>query len=475
VEASVTTRSQSLIDRTLRGFRVALRLGARNHEPLKDAVAPEPPDGDARKVRVKIDACLETRGGEVSARARAAELGETYLVLDETGRRRFLEILANEYGANPLAIDAAIAEREATLDAAARIRAEAQLRRALVTPRERLLRQFNDLRPGGVKFLVDMRAEMMRLEARSTSLAALGREVRDLLAGWFDVGFLDLRRITWDTPASLLEKLIEYEAVHAIRSWDDLKHRLEVDRRRYAFFHPRMPGEPLIFVQVALVDGIADNVQALLDEDAPLGDPEQADTAIFYSISNCQRGLSGVSFGSFLIKRVVDDLVRDLPNLKTFATLSPIPGFRAWLEEQVAQRGAEALGAAEREALNEVPGMQDGPEALLAVLARPRWWEDDALAAALEPLLLSLAARYLVRERRGARSMDRVAHFHLSNGARIERINWLADTSENGAAQSAGMMVNYRYILADIEKNHEAYSGDGKVSAAAGVRKLLAD
>ncbi len=469
----MSSTGNGLLDRTLRGFRVALRFGARGNGPLKQAVAPQLSEDDVERVRERIDACLGTRGGEVSARARAAELGETYLVLDAIGRRRFLEILAEDYGADPAAIDEAVAARAEAPEGAERLAAETRLRQALVPPRERLLRQFNDLRPGGVKFLVDMRAELMELRGRNAKLDALEGELRDLLAEWFDIGFLDLRRITWDTPASLLEKLIEYEAVHAIRSWDDLKHRLEADRRCYAFFHPRMPDEPLIFVQVALVDGIADNVQALLDEEAPLGDPERADTAIFYSISNCQRGLAGVSFGSFLIKRVVDDLLRDLPSLQTFATLSPLPGFRSWLDQAVSEQGDAMLTEAEASALAAIERTAGGAAALLQTLDAPRWWDDPVLAEGLEPVLRSLAARYLIDGRAGARVRDRVGHFHLSNGARVERVNWLADTSENGVAQSAGMMVNYRYILKDIEKNHEAYTGESEVRAAPAARKLI--
>ena len=285
------TDDTGLLDRTLRRFRRAWAFTGKGRGALKDGVAPELPDDDAERLRHQIDACLEARGGEVSARVRAAELGEAYLALAPVGRGRFLKILSREYDCDSNAIDAAIAARTSAHDDARRLQAESDLRAALMPPRVKLLRQFNDLSQG-VKFLVDLRAELMALARDDATLAALDEDVRDLLASWFDVGFLDLRRITWDTPAALLEKLIEYEAVHAIRSWDDLKNRLEVDRRCYAFFHPRMPGEPLIFVQVALVNGIANNVQHLLDEGTPPGDPEQADTAIFYSISNCQPGLA---------------------------------------------------------------------------------------------------------------------------------------------------------------------------------------
>ncbi len=339
-------------------------------------------------------------------------------------------------------------------------------------PRVRLLSQFNELSQG-VKFLVDLRAELMVLAADDLELEALDTDVQSLLASWFDVGFLDLKRMTWSTPASLLEKLIEYEAVHAIRSWDDLKNRLETDRRCYAYFHPRMPDEPLIFVEVALVKGMSDNVQGLLDEDAPPCDPEEADTAIFYSISNCHRGLAGVSFGNFLIKRVVDDLVRDLLKVRTFATLSPVPGFRSWLRELSTGDASDTFEESEREQLAEATGEADPNAALERVLDRSDWCETDEICSLLEPLLRRLCARYLVQARDGARARDPVAHFHLSNGARVERINCLADTSRRGLTQSAGLMVNYRYKLDDIEKNHEAYTGRCKVATGPGIRKLL--
>ncbi len=460
--------AEGLWDRTLRRVRRAWRLGPRG--PLKDAVAPHLPEDDVARIRRQIDACLEARGGEVSARARAAELGETYLVLSADGRRRFLETLARDYDVDGGAIDAVIGEHQGARDAASRQRAEARLRDLLEPPRVKLLAQFNGLE-AGVKFLVDLRAELIALAKQDPALKALDRDLRRLLASWFDVGFLDLTRITWDTPASLLEKLTEYEAVHAIRSWDDLKNRLGDDRRCYAYFHPNMPEEPIIFVEVALVNGIADNVQDLLDERAPVVDPERADTAIFYSISNCQAGLAGVGFGNFLIKRVARDLARELPNLKAFATLSPMPGLRAWLDEQLA--GAEhGLEESEVRSLGALTGETCTPETFARLLNRRDLTGNGELGKVLEPLLMRLAARYLLEARRGDEARDRVAHFHLSNGARVERLNWAADLSHNGISQSAGIMVNYLYRLADIERNHEAYSEGGRITASGAVRKL---
>ena len=438
--------------------------------PLKDAVSPELGDDDVARVKQQISACLTARGGEVSARARAAELGETYLVLNTDGRRRFLEILARDYDVDAQAIDDAIAERAVASGEAQRLLAEGKLRDALRPARVELLAQFNALEEG-IKFLVDLRAELVSLSREDPQLAALDRDVHRLLTSWFDVGFLELRRITWDSPAALLEKLTEYEAVHAIRSWDDLKNRLGDDRRCYAYFHPHMPDEPLIFVEVALVNGIAGNIHELLDEDAPLGDPERADTAVFYSISNCQRGLAGVSFGNFLIKRVVADLARELPNLKTFCTLSPIPGLRRWLDTQAAGDD-HGLDASELESVQALADEASMPEAFAELLNRESGSQDQTVGSMLQPLLMRMAARYLLDARRGDRALDRVAHFHLSNGARIEQLNWAADLSSNGIKQSAGIMVNYLYKLSDIEKNHESYSDQGRIAASTRLRKL---
>ena len=324
----------------------------------------------------------------------------------------------------------------------------------------------------GIKFLTDLRADAYRLAKKDPVLAPLDGELRDLLASWFDIGILELRRITWESPAAVLEKLIEYEAVHEIRSWADLKNRLDSDRRCFAFFHPRMRNEPLIFIEVALVQGMADNVQRLLDESAPHQDPRQADTAIFYSISNAQKGLAGVSFGGFLIKRVVDDLAHDFPNLKVFATLSPIPGFMAWLKEEI-EAGKPVLAMPDANEVAALAGSHDGDRALLEILAKRGWHEDSAMADILKPALLRLCAQYLLNARRGEQARDRVEHFHLSNGARVERLNWLADTSAKGLEQSVGIMVNYRYRQDDIDANHEAYTGEARVTAATAVKSLL--
>jgi len=403
------------------------------------------------QLRRQLQECAAGTGGEVAARGRAAKLGETYLGLDDAGRHEFLRRIALEFGPDPVKVEAAHRAYQAAVGTPGQWEAEAALRAALRSGRIRILTQFNAL-PQGVKFLVDLRADLLRFLARDAELAVLDRELESRLTAWFDVGFLELQRITWNSPAALLEKLIQYEAVHEIRSWSDLRNRLDSDRRLYAFFHPRMPAEPLIFVEVALTRELAGNIQQLLDEQAPALEAGRADTAIFYSISNTQTGLRGVSFGNFLLKRVIDDLKRDFPQLATFATLSPLPQFCAWLK-----RTPEALA---------------GLGLTLAELQSGEWARDRALARRLRDPLESLAARYLYTVRDNGRPFDPVARFHLGNGARIERINYLADTSAKGFRQSCGLMVNYLYDPAEIEENVEAFAAGERIAASAAIRRL---
>ena len=448
-----------LLDRALRRITGVWR-------DMAASVAKEADESVAAQMR----SCLAERGGEISARNRAAKLAETHLAQDEAGQRDFLRTLA-VFDADPAALATAYAAVQQATDPAGRASATAALRRALEPPRLRLLTQFTTI-PDGVKFLVDLRATLLGAMKQDPLLQALEADLKALLASWFDVGFLELRRIDWDSPAALLEKLVGYEAVHEIRGWRDLKNRLDSDRRCYAFFHPRMPTEPLIFVEVALTQGLADSVQRLLDQKAPVTDPAQADTAIFYSISNCQRGLAGISFGNFLIKRVVGVLGAEFPKLARFATLSPIPGFRRWLDRALTEPAllTEAEDAALRAA---APASPSGAEALAGLINRRGWLRDAGLTRAMEPALLRLCTRYLLQEGKGRRAADPVAHFHLSNGARVERINLLADTSEKGSKESATLMVNYLYDPSKIEQYHEDYAGQGKRNAAAAVRKLL--
>ena len=309
--------------------------------------------------------------------------------------------------------------------------------------------------PGGTKVIVEMRELVLRDINRRAGFRALDFDLLHLLSSWFNRGFLQFERIDWRTSAAILEKLIVYEAVHEIDGWEDLHRRLADDRRCFAFFHPALPDEPLIFVEVALTKGLAGKIRPLLDE-PPSGDDEKPDTATFYSISNCQAGLAGISFGNFLIKQVVDDLRAELPSVVKFATLSPIPGFLGWLEGFLADPTDDALGEDAR-----------------TVASNPDWPKDEVARQRIQSELARLCAHYLARETHGGGPRDPVARFHLGNGASIERINWAGDTSDKGLVQSAGMMVNYAYDLDAIVANHEAFVHDGEIALSSSVRSLL--
>lgn len=431
--------------------------------------------GDAKPdaLRASIRACLKEKGGEVTARKRAAELAGSYLADAPEERLTFLKILNDELGADADAIDRAIE----TLRSAGSIEqietARRQLRNVLEPDRVKLLRKFNTLQ-SGPRFLVELRGELIELKKKHPELAPLENDLGDLLRSWFDVGFLELRRISWNSPASLLEKLGQYEAVHRVRGWLDIKNRLDIDRRCFAFFHPCMQDEPLIFIQVALVNGLSVQIQELLNEKASVLESDEVDTAIFYSISNAQRGLVGISFGNFLIKQVVDQLRRELPNLKRFATLSPIPGFVDWLKLELQAERIE-LRPSESKKLKALSVETPPIETLSEAIGSTRWIRDEKLSAALNPILQRLCAHYLIKVKRrdGLRALNPVANFHLSNGARIEQLNWLGDTSAKGLQESAGIMVNYLYRLDRIEGYHERYQSKGKIAVSSSVKGLL--
>ncbi|OZI71138.1 malonyl-CoA decarboxylase domain-containing protein [Bordetella genomosp. 12] len=326
----------------------------------------------------------------------------------------------------------------------------------------RLFKRFN-AQSDGLRFLVSLRADMLRWRKQVAGLQALEQVLEELLSAWFDVGLLELRPLTWDSPASLLEKLIQYEAVHAIQSWDDLRHRVATDRRCYAYFHPQMPDVPLIFVEIAFDARMSDSVQSLLDTQAPTQDLSRARWAIFYSISNTQEGLRGISFGNFLLKRVIERLLQELPQLKSFATLSPMPGFSAWLARL---KGAEV----ERIVRGETGGEGRTPEGA-------RWVARLSRAArgkpseALRRAGVKLAAHYL-QTLKQAQPLDPVARFHLGNGARLERLNWAADVSDKGLEQSCGMMVNYLYVLEDLDTNLARLQA-GKITLSRGFGRVV--
>ena len=445
-------------------------------EAIGAEIRPALPREDKDVLLTQMRDCLNPKGGEITARARTIDLGQTYLGLNDTGKQRFLTMLAEEFDLDEKKLQSkidAIRNADTKTD---RLKLEQELRDALTTPRSVILKQFSAL-PNGFKFLVDMRGDLVPLVGKVPVLRGLESDLKQILSSWFDIGFLDLVEITWNSPAALLEKLIEYEAVHKIRSWEDLKNRMDSDRRVYAFFHSKMPMEPLIFVQVALVEGMSDNVQVLLDEKSPVIDTDDADTAIFYSISNAQKGLAGISFGNFLIKRVVDKLSKELKGIKTYATLSPVPGFRAWLDPQLAKGDDKLFLAEESKSLKKIIKKKELAKGLLELLDT-EWHKGKETQEVLKPILMRLCAHYLINEKKkakgeeGKKPIDPVAQFHLFNGARLERINWLGDTSVKGMKQAAGLMVNYHYRLSKIDDNHEAFC-EGEIVASKSVRAWL--
>jgi malonyl-CoA decarboxylase len=395
---------------------------------------------------------LLSGAGEASGTAIAREVLDRYHDLDEAGRISFFETLAHNYGPDQEKLQRAIESWRAqpTGDGASDLHFASEPRR------QELFRRLNRA-PGGTGELVALRADLLDAKNGRKDLAALDRDVVHLLSSWFNKGFLVLRKIDWSTPAIVLEKIIRYEAVHEIRDWNDLRRRIDpIDRRCYGFFHPALVDEPLIFVEVALTEQIPGAIAPLLAEDRELVPIDRARTAVFYSISNCQRGLGGITFGNFLIKQVVEELRRELPKLDNFVTLSPVPGLMQWL------KGAD-----------DVP-VSDEDRLLLEKLDTPDWSDDPQLAAQLRSLLEPLAAYYFLKARTSkGRLIDPVARFHLGNGARLERIDWLGDISPKALRESAGIMVNYLYRLDDIEKNHEAYANDGEVVASSAVKRLL--
>ena len=402
-----------------------------------------------RKAREAIALChaLLSERGEVSGAALARDALAAYDALPANAFQPYISLLAKDFSPAPISIAAAAAAY--AIDPSPQNLVA--LQRAVESPRQKLFRRLN-VAPGATAALVDMRRRLLRELKANPDWVGVDADLEHLFGSWFNRGFLRLERIDWRTPALILEKLIEYEAVHEIAGWKDLHRRLASDRRCFAFFHPALPEEPLIFIEVALTERISTTVAPLLDPDSPEVDPARADCAMFYSITNCQDGLRGISFGNLLIKQVVHELGREFPRLKTFATLSPVPGFRAWL-----------AGIARDYAVS-VPD--------LARLDERDWFENAAVAERLRPPLMGLCAHYLTAVKKDDEPLDAVARFHLGNGARMEKLNWLADTSKPGMQRSAGIMVNYLYRLADVEKNHEAFVREHEVAASHELKKL---
>src|SRR6266850_1196378 len=375
--------------------------------------------GGERRVEDLLSLCqaLLAESGEYASMAIARDALDAYRVLDEREREAFFDELVSRYSPAPEAVARAAA-----------------LYQSNPSPEQ----------------LIELRKTLLKGLRAHPAWKVIDFDLMHLLRSWFNRGFLKLERIDWRTPALLLEKLIDYEAVHAIRGWWDLRRRLEGDRRCFAFFHPQLPDEPIIFIEVALTRGMSAQVQPLLDKDSPVGSPLGADCAMFYSITNCQEGLRGISFGNLLIKQVAEELKREFPHLRRFATLSPIPGFRRWL-------GEVRLSAEDR--------------AQLARIDDPAWHLGE-VPETLQKLLSRLCAHYLLLAKQGPEPLDPVARFHLGNGAALERLNWMGDSSEQGMSRSAGLMVNYVYWLAELEKNHERYFREHFIAASPVIEKL---
>jgi malonyl-CoA decarboxylase len=394
--------------------------------------------------------------GEASGVARAREILGRYAALTTGPRIAFFEALAQRFGPDPARMEQAVgAWRAAPSDATA-----AEVHAASEPRRQELFRRLN-LAPGGTAALVRMREQLMDSLDHRDDLRAVDDDFVHLFSSWFNRGFLVLRRIDWSRPAIVLEKIIRYEAVHEIHDWEDLRRRIDPpDRRCYAFFHPALVDEPLIFVEVTLTRDIPAAIAPILGKEREIVEPDKARTATFYSISNCQRGLAGVSFGNFLIKQVVEEVSREMPRLSTFVTLSPVTNFANWLTRERVDEKSTALTEADK--------------AVLAALDRPDWWRHEEIAAQVQDTVMRAAAWYYLRARNERGSpVDAVARFHLGNGARLERINWLGDTSERAMTQAHGLMVNYLYELDDIEKNHETYAEGRTVVASSVVQRLL--
>ena len=423
--ASLTAAGQGLLGR---------RTGGRSGEDIRELCR----------------ALLRTKG-EASVVTLARSTLDAFARLDDDGRDEFFEFLRTDLGPDPDALDAALERYRASPEPAT-----AATLAAAAEPRRQALLGLMNTAPDGTRDVVAMRVALLAALSRRPELKLVDDDFVHVFRSWFNRGFLELHRIDWRTPALVLEKIIEYEAVHQVLDWDDLRRRLQADRRCFGFFHPSLPDEPLIFVEVALCKGLAGSVTDLLFGEVK---PEvEADTAIFYSISNCQRGLAGVSFGNFLIKQVVRELAAESPKLRRFATLSPIPGFRRWLVRE-AEEGR--LGAA-----------RDGGNVALDGIEKPDWPADAAPGGHSKASLTSLCARYLLHAKRGIHPLDPVARFHLRNGARLERINWLSDPSPTGLLQSAGMMVNYVYDEAAVVANHEAFVNEGRIAHSRAIASL---
>ncbi|HEX5687046.1 MAG TPA: malonyl-CoA decarboxylase family protein [Ideonella sp.] len=440
-------------------------------DSLREAARRRVAEQDLRTLAAECEHLLSQRG-EASSTQIARQIVERLQdLLAEPGRKdgtrsaaldRFFSHLADHFSPEPMAVLASAQAYAAEPDAAHLIALIEQAE----PRRQELFRRINRA-PGGTAALIGLRRALLERLPKKPEWRALEADLLHLLSSWFNPGFLEMRQVSWRSPAQLLEQIIRHEAVHEIDGWDDLRRRLLPDRRCFAFFHPQLPEEPLIFVEVALLPEMAAAIPPLIDKKAQPLSPENFKVAVFYSISNCQPGLRGVSLGNFLIKRVAEELKAELPQLKTFCTLSPIPGFMAWLlatpdalapsgmKPAVAQRTAQA-----REVLRQACNGDLASLAQHATLSRPA-----------QQALLQLAALYLVHQSPQPGG-DPVARFHLDNGARLERLNLQGNPSAKGLKQSAGLMVNYLYDLANIDACHDRFV-HGEVAHSRAVSRLL--
>jgi malonyl-CoA decarboxylase len=402
--------------------------------------------------------------GEANSSSMAHDVIRHYSTLDHEGRIEFYTLLAEKFNPNPKAVLEAAAAYAGVASAQNLIK----LTRATESPRQELLRRINRASEG-TKTILTMRREILRLLDKRRDLAALDYDIRHLLSSWFNPGFLKMHRVDWNSPALVLEKIIHHEAVHAIDGWDDLRRRLQPDRRCFAFFHPQLQDEPLIFVEVALVSEIPDAIGPLVDKKSIPSESTKFKAAVFYSISNCEPGLRGVSLGNFLIKRVADQLRAEFPSLKTFVTLSPIPGFVDWISKPV------DLTALETDSV--VAGKFDKALRQISLKGKTvaqrvaEGWLPSSATDIEKDALQTLCAIYLIHFST-QRSGSPVAKFHLGNGARLYRLNWAADLSKKGLKESAGLMVNYLYDLDEVEANHEKFNS-GEVVRGKSVDKLV--
>lgn len=415
---------------------------------------------------------LLSERGEASQTALAQQIINSYRGMNLAQRTSFFEMLCKEFAPDADSIRRAAAEYEKTPST----KTLAVLSAAVEAPRQELIRRINTA-PGGTETLVALRGDLLSVShnGNSATFEPLDADLRHLFRSWFNRGFLRLERISWQTSALILEKLIRYESVHEINGWSDLRRRLQSDRRCFAFFHPALADEPIIFVEVALSSGILGELEPLLDPNAPVGDPERADTAIFYSINNCLKGLRNVPFGNFLIKQVVAELAAEFPNVKIYSTLSPMPRFSRALNE--ARNGGDNANGFTLErlvrlledfapSLTAAARKRDPAEAFFQLLQKPVE-NRHALAAPLKRVALAYLTHVRERSARDSKLYDPVATFHLSNGARLERINAYGNLRPYGIEESFGVTVNYRYVPADLEENHERFvRGQIEVSRA---------